>query len=204
MTHRRRLCHTLPALGVLVACILVVGGCQPKVSAPTPATKAPPIDSVINRDSPQQAVSSLMTLLCAQLEAAGRGDAATAGGYRDQVAWHIVARPSVVARYRALAVQRPLGEVEMIARLADNWASIIAYYADGLELNRMETTLAADGASAIVRLPAAGPDDRATLMIACSLDKQEEWRVLLIEFAPSAAASPQADSRPAATTSASD
>ena len=187
----------LPMLGVLVVSILSAAGCRPEASAPEPAASAPSMDGAINRDSPQQAVSSLMTLLRAQLEAAGRADLVAASSFRDQVAWYIVDRSDVTARYRALGLRRPLGEVEMIAKLADNWASIISYYADGLELDRMETTVAVDGTSAAVRLPVSGPDNRAVLVIACKLDDQEEWRVLMMEFAPSTDSGQPADSQPA-------
>jgi hypothetical protein len=162
-------------------CLLVCGvlaGCRPP-----PATTTSPAEVEVSLRTPQDAARSLVELLRAHLGALARHEHAAADGYRDQIAREVVARDDIMARFNALSVRTARGEAEVLPRLVESWASAVAYYAGGLDLEHMRlSAMAGDSGKGVVEIPAHGPGDEARLDVACIRGADEKWRVIGIEF----------------------
>jgi hypothetical protein len=136
-------------------------------------------------DTPEDAARALLQLLHGHLQAIAHGDRKLADRYRDRVARDVAARDDILARYRSVAGRFAQEESRALAGLIENWAAIIAYYADGLELDRMKRGAASlEAGRAVVDVPARGPEDRAVIRVACLRDKQAQWRATGIELVP--------------------
>ena len=198
-----RLCRCWPgrscrALGrsclAILLCGVTVAGCRRVATAPT--TSAPAAEIVLK--TPPDATRSLLDALRGQLQATAHGDRAAARRSRDEVVEHIAAREPILARYRALPARVPQSDTEVLDALVENWASIVSYYADGLALNEMKLGAAgAAGSSAVVDVPARGPQDRALLRVACVRSPDDEWHVLGIGLEPLVPATPATQPGPA-------
>jgi hypothetical protein len=173
----------------------VLAGCRPPPPSPSAST-----DIEVNLQTPQAAARSLMELLQAHLAAVARRDRAAAEAYRDQIAREVVARDDVMARFDQLPGRSVHGAAEVLPRLVESWASAVAYYADGLDLEHMRIAASAESGRGVVDIPARGPADQATLVVACVRGPDEKWRVIGLEFAVPTTSRPA--TRPVATSSA--
>jgi hypothetical protein len=193
-----RLCP-VPARACLAVLVIAlgVGGCRrPATSTPAEQAGVPALDIVAK--TPEDATRNLLDALRAQLQATARGDRATARRCRDQVAQNIVARDPILARYRALPGHVPQADADVLCALVENWASILAYYADGLALTEMRrSATGADGGGAGVDVPAQGRNDRAIVSVACVRGPDDEWRILAIGLEPPSLPTPAAQTAPA-------
>jgi len=184
---------------LVAACLgLFAGGCRRET--PT-ATQPPERDSQIALATPQDAAASVLGLLHRHLQAVAKGDREEANRLRDQVVWHIAAQDEIVAAFHAVPIGRRKSRETILTAYIENWASIIAYYADGFELDRMKVEGAAAGAKALVQVPAHGPDpgEKTIIGIACQLNDQEDWRVIGLEFLKPTLPSSQPSTRPTQT-----
>lgn len=174
---------------------LLITGCERSDSSS--AAQAPAADPAVLLDTPENATRSLFHFLRAQLRALAEDDKAAAR-HRDQVVWHIAARDEIVARYRKVRGGRVKDEIAVLRRCVENWAAVIAYYADGLGLDQMRLDEGAKhGLRAVVLVPARGRDDQAVIRVTCLLGEEDKWRVRAINFAePATAGLPPAPTQP--------
>lgn len=179
-------------LCVAVAFGLFAAGCQRNDSSSASPAEAPSADSAVVLGTPEHATGSLLHFLGAHLRAIADGDKAAAARYRDQVVWHIAARDEIVARHRKVRGGRAKDEIGVLRRCVENWAAILAYYADGLALDQMRLEEGARRAlQVVVLVPARGGDDQAVIRVTCLLGGDGKWRVRAIDFADAASAAPR-------------
>ncbi len=161
----------------------VLAGCRPPAPS-TASTQAGPSDIEVSARSPQDVARSLVALIRAHLAALARHDHVAADRYRDQVAREVVARDEIMRRFNGLTARTAHGETEVLRRLVESWASALAYYASGLDLEHMRlSAVAGDSGKGVVEIPAHGLNDEARLDVACMRGPDEQWRILGIEFA---------------------
>ncbi len=165
----------------LSACSLWVAGCD-RGAAEAPI-QAPPVDSAVVLDTPQDTARSLVHFLQAHLKAIAEGNQAAAAGAREQVAWHIAARDRIIAPHRKTIGERPLAAAELLDRRAESWAAMISYYADGLAVDQTRVLEGGTKAREIVCVPVSGRDDREVLRITCVSGEDGKWHVRALDFA---------------------
>jgi len=186
-----------PPLGtavLLAACLTawcgLASGCRRE--SPPPATLPAGVQVAIKVDTPTDAVRSLLELLTEHLHAIARHDRLAAAAYRNLVAEKLTARQHIMTRYREIARPFDKDEATVLRTISESWATIIAYYADGIEWERISLTgLAHDADEAVVDVPAHGPDDDALIRVACERDDKGKWSVSALELAPPSEATTQ-------------
>ncbi len=177
--------------GALLACC---AGCQP-----IETRSAPPVDPAVVLNTPADAARSLMHFLVADLRAAARHESTAMAAARDQVVWHIAAREDILQRYQRALGARAKDEIQVLNDCVESWASIIAYYVDGLGLDRLQEEPAVEDAHrAVVRIPARGRGDQAVIRISCLQGSDGKWHVRTLDLAEPTAASMPASTKPAA------
>ncbi|MBK9118752.1 MAG: hypothetical protein IPM18_04005 [Phycisphaerales bacterium] len=173
-TVRRTVC--VPALLILGFAVIITGCRRP------PETAAP-LAFDVDTTTPVAAAQSTLRGLTAQLAASTQGNRAAAHATRDRLIATLMAREETYARYRARA---GVGAVEMplfLARLVDNWAAAIAYYAADVRYDEARTVPRAnDSSKAEIAIPAHGPNDDALIGIWLQRDAQGAWRVTALQF----------------------
>lgn len=180
----------LPAV-LSIATTLTIAGCERDAPTSSPAPSGPPI--AIRLDTPQDATRTLLLLLRGQLQARAAGDKATAEAHGARLVQDVIARDHILTRYSAVVIRAPADKVALLKTLVKNWGSIISYYADGLALDRVQSTVVGGaGRGAVVGVPAQGRDDQTIVRVLCLRDPEGHWRVTGLELAP-----PSAASRPA-------
>ena len=159
---------------LLLAFVIAPAGCQR-----APATGAPPRTDLALA-SPLEATQTVLAALQAQLHAAWRGDHRAADAEREWLIDYVVAQEQVLTRGRArtTAEQR-----ELLRNLVDSWASIIAYYADGMALEH-PTLIPAAADKFTILIPARGPQDRATILVTALQGADRQWRIGAIDLGP--------------------
>lgn len=86
---------------------------------------------------------------------------------------------------------------EVLGRLVDSWAALVAYYAEGLDFDGLTQTPVGSGAdSAFVLVPASGKERDAVIRVECQRGADSVWRIVRVDFAPPAPVS-QPASHPA-------
>ena len=152
--------------------------------------------------TPPDTARTLLLLLRAQLHASAGRDRAALHRAQEQTADQVLARDEILARYHTLAGRAALEDSRALDNLVENWAAIVAFYADGFEFERMrQVSPPNEGLTAVVDVPARGPHDQTILRIGCLRGKDEQWRVTSLAFATAEPATPLA-SQPVPTTSA--
>jgi hypothetical protein len=135
--------------------------------------------------TPQEATRSVLERLRAQLHAMAQHDRDAAARYRDEVVQEVAARDDILARYNALGVRAVRDDAEVLRRLVESWAAMLAYYADGLALEQMRLGAAGgEGSKAVVDVPAHGRDSETILQVYCVRGPDGQWRVGTLELAP--------------------
>ncbi len=145
----------------------------------TPTTNPTPTEVVLN--SPKEAARSLMLAFQAQLHAAWNNDHRAADFYRDEIANRIAAREYLQARQGGRDEQE---RETLLKTLVDNWASIVAYYIDGVDLDHMLVGPGGTPNSVVVTMPASGPQDQTTIQILTMAGPDQQWRVAAVQFVP--------------------
>lgn len=193
---RKLLTCMLLAAGLLAA---GPGGCRREDAIPPDYAVPPPRSAKIRLDTPQQAARSLLLLLQEHLQAVARDEEFVAIQSRDQIVWHILAQRDVMSQYEANPYAYRHDRVGIQNTLVENWAATIAFYAEGLDFDGIES-IHGSVSRAAVRVPARHGDDQASIEVACVLDDNEEWRVLAIDFEPPAARTARRNATQPATT----
>jgi hypothetical protein len=194
--HRPRLGTAVPRVLCLAAWCGLASGCRRE--PPPPATLPAGVQVAITVDTPASAVRSLLELLSAHLDALARGDRRAADAYRNLVAEKLTARRHIMTRYREIARPFDKDEATVLRSISESWAAIIAYYADGIERDRISLTgLAGDADQAVVDVPARGSVGDALIRVACERDDAGNWSIVALELAPpsEAASQPSSDGR---------
>lgn len=96
-----------------------------------------------------------------------------------------MATAQISKQYQLRAHSLGMTDDYVLGEILDNWGSLIAYYSEGLELDRAIAPLA-DPASRQtgVLVPAYAADSRTVLELECACGGDGLWRVCRIGFAP--------------------
>lgn len=176
---RRAPWRRVAGVGLLFLGLLPIG-CDRETAPERPAA-----GGAVQLDAPLSATRNLLELLRTHLRALAEGDRVAAAAARDRVVWHVAARDDIRARYERISGLRADDEAKRL-RLwrshVESWAAIIAAYADGLEWDGAVVSTDPGGRSAVVRVPAHGTDDEATLRVHCLRDTAGRWHVQRIDF----------------------
>lgn len=172
----------LLVLLVVMLCVSLPGCDRP--AANKPAQTAPPPNSTIALDTPTAATRTLFDLLREHLDAVVEHDKPRAATLRDQVAWHVAERTSIITRVTSVSGVT-VSNIQAVSNRVENWAAILNFYIDGIELEGLDVTENADGDRALVTVPAHHRDhgDRTLIQLAC-LKIDDEWRVADLDLAP--------------------
>lgn len=178
MRPRRRPVSVILLLTVVIATALP--GCG-RTEAPA-AASPPEMRADIDRSTPIAATQSLLTLLRENIHAVAAQDREAAAKVRDQVIWHVAARDVILKRYSraAGALHSP---TEIMVNCVESWASLLAYYVDGVDRDAARLEPGYAKGRATVRVPAQGADDTATIRVSCTRNDDGQWRVREVEFA---------------------
>jgi hypothetical protein len=176
------------------ACVLVAGCDQPGYESTAV--------SVVIKDqetaSPQAVTRTALTSIQQELNAIAAHDRHAA----DQALAKLVAlaaQDAIRQRFAAQPVYRMIVRDDEVRGLAELWSAAVAYYADGIQFDRMRVVPGPDEDTVLVLVPAEGPEDAATLRVECLRDPSGRWRVSRIDFAaPGAAPTTAPASAPAA------
>lgn len=153
-------------------------GCERKPPAPAPVALASMPAIVLN--TPEDTTRSVLLCLQARLRAVARHDERSAELHLEQL--QKLAATTMIEE--AFARMPPLKAVvgdDLIEGLVNMWGAAIAYYADGLQLERVRRTSTAPSKVSVV-VPASGPDDDALIQVTCVREDDDRWRVSRIEF----------------------
>lgn len=191
--------HAYLCVGAIVLVGVLACGCRRGPAATSSQPAAP--DSEIVRTTPQDTVRSLLQILRAELQAIARKEKGEADRQRDRIVAQVLATDDIMGRHKKAAGRFAKDAHVVLPVLVENWAAVLSYYADGLAME--EIRLAAtgrDGTSAVVEIPARGLSDEAVLRVVCVRDKDDQWHVAALDFAPRPRpmpASASADTQPA-------
>lgn len=152
-----------------------LGLCLHGCSKPTLAESAPPPDTAVVTRTPVDATRSLIHFLKLNLEAAARKDRPAARAARDQAAWHLADHEAATERYRK--AKREFDEARVMADQVENWAALVAYYVDGLDLDGAAVLPTGAPDESDVAIPAHGQGDDATLRAICRRLPDGTWRI---------------------------
>jgi hypothetical protein len=109
--------------------------------------------------------------------------------YREQLA-DMAAREVIVRSYERIVRRRPSDPEMIVARYVQGWEAVVAYYVDGLALDRAEVIgEPAAGTPVPVHVPADAPRGPAVIRVECVRNAGGHWLVTRIDFAPPAPAS---------------
>lgn len=165
--------------GVLVAW-LPFTLCLPGCTKSTLAQTAPPPEAAVVTTTPVDATRSLIHFLKLNLEAAANKDRPAARAARDQAAWHLADHEAATQRYRT--AKRAFDEARVMADQVENWAALVAYYIDGLDLDAAAVLPTGVPDEMDVAIPAHGQGDEATLRVQCRKLLDGTWRVMRLAF----------------------
>ena len=177
--HLALICGCSAVLGVLaLGC-----GAKPDNTAPRKVVT----DFNPARATPAELVASTVQLLRWQLDAIGRHDAKTRELCQDKLL-ALCATELMYARARMeLGVLKPEPTVELerkrrsVADLAARtWGPLIAYYRDGIALDKADVLTSADGLAAAVYVPMKAADSNVTLRVDC-VRSADQWSLLRLE-----------------------
>lgn len=175
-----------PLLFTLVAFVAFIGGCERRAPAPAPAGTPTAQALRIDLSTPRNAVRSLIECLRAELSAVERHDRAGVEACREKLL-EIVSIETIAAAV-AKRQKRVINDRSAVARslaraVSLSWGSVIAYYADGIDLEDMVCPAPAPNTRKVFALvPARGPEENVEFRIRCVLDKDESWRIAGIDF----------------------
>ena len=152
--------------------------------ASPPASQSAPAVQVALA-TPEEAARSVLTCLHAQWAARQRDDRAAAELYREQLR-AMAADNVILARHRGI-VRRPSQTPDVLDTFVQGWGPIIGFYADGLQLDRIQVPdLSAEQDQVFVRVPAASRRGEAIIRLECFRGPDRRWRVARIDFEPTA------------------
>lgn len=188
-----------PLLFTLVAFVALTGGCERRSPAPAPAGTPTAQSLRIDLSTPRNAVRSLIECLRAELSAVHRHDRAGVEACREKlleiVSIETIAAAIAEQQKRVIEVRSAVARSRARA-VSLSWGSMIAYYADGIDLEGMVCPDPTPNTRNIFALvPARGPEENVQFRIRCVLDKDGSWRIAGINFHV-----PAASTRPAAPT----
>jgi len=179
--------HAFLTAGLLAACLAAIVACRREVASGSASQPT----SAAGFATPRDAAQALLAALRDLLHASARGDRRASVEHRDYVIRSLLARNDILARYQAIAGRYPRSQAEVLPALVDNWAAIIAPYADALDLERAQVAaLAERTGGAVVDVPAAGPSGATLVRVACLRGEDDCWRVAVLELAPAGAPTP--------------
>jgi hypothetical protein len=163
---------------LIVAAAIVLPGCgqSPSRTAPRPAPELP----AVTLDTPENAARSALLCLQAELRASANHDEKTAAAALERLEAIVATDETKAALSRVPQFETLLGE-DLIDGYIHNWGSTIAYYAEGLQLERMRRVTHTSGKVAVV-VPATGPEDDALIQVTCVRGDGDGWHVSRIEF----------------------
>ncbi len=183
----------LPSVALLLPLTVVlvgVGACEPtdgtgrQVTAPQPAE---PFSVALG--SPRETALSALSCLKALRAAHLNDDSPAMNYYREQLA-DMAAREVIVRSYERIVRRRPSDPEMIVARYVQGWEAVVAYYVDGLALDRAEVIgEPAAGTTVHVHVPADAPRGPAVIRVECVRNAGGHWLVTRIDFAPPAPAS---------------
>ncbi len=189
--------RTRTALARAVSAVLATGavlaGCNRSTTPTATPETAPAIDPAVVQTTPPETARTLCHFLRAHLQAVAARDTTAADAARDQIAWHLAARENIVRQYEVRWGRPREGQAWVVRQCVESWAGLVAYYVNGLDFDQAESR--GDAQRQIVRVPAVGPKDRATLEVACLADADGRWRVYDVSMV--AAAMPAQPGAPA-------
>lgn len=162
---------------LLVSAASVASGCGGGNSEA--AVALPPIDY----SSPEAVARSTLETLRVEIAAAAERDLAAARKARSQLDL-LAAKREIEREFRmAPHFKSVLGEDPMRGYI-DLWGAVIAYYADGIELDALARASAEqDRSPAVVRVPARSDGRSATIELECVRGDDGLWRVKRVGFA---------------------
>lgn len=160
------------------------------------ALRPPPELPQVVLDTPENAARSALTSLQAELRAIANNDPQAAQEALNQLR-SLVAVKAVERMLDRMPQFKTLFGDDLIEGYINSWGATIAYYAEGLHLDRMRRGFAAPSKVAVL-VPASGPDDTALIQLTCLRQDDGTWRVSRIEFVNLATTSaPQPATQPA-------
>lgn len=173
--------------------VIVALGCRRETPATQGATTdsdwTPPItvDAPLSQRTAAETTQHLLRFLQAHLQAIAHGRDDLAARFRDRAARELVARNDLLPRYRAAAGRFAAPDEEALRRIVEGWAAVIAYYADGLDLDDLRPgPVSGDLLRTVIDVPAHGARGSTLIRVACLQGEDDRWRVLGIEFVPPA------------------
>jgi hypothetical protein len=172
--------RTRPLWAILL--VGVVGCRQEKTGLETqPAPPAgEPIPLILK--TPEDAARTVLTCLRAIRAASLRGDRAAVAWYREQLR-PMAARDVILKRYQAIRHTSREDPEVIFDRFLQGWSAILAYYLDGMQLDRLTVASAAGATQADVHVPAVSDRGEVLIRLECSRDPDRLWRVARIDFA---------------------
>ena len=190
-TPRARACLLLP----LVAVAALVG-CENKPAESGSATSRNLPQ--ITLTTPEDAARTALSFLRADLRATARHDEETAEACLEQMRT-VVSTKALEEVFARLPRFKVLVGGDVVKGCVNNWAAVIAYYAEGLHFEQMRRVSETRAKVAVV-VPASGPEDQALIQVTCVRDDDSLWRVLRVEFvveAPATRPAPPPPTQPA-------
>ncbi len=176
---------------VVLGTAMLAGGALLPACRPTNRSALPSTLPVVEADSPLAAARSLLELLRIHLAAVARHDRQTADDARNRVVVELVARAQVLERAQ-LIPRGAIKDDQLLARLVENWAAVIQYYADGLDFESARVRFDREGERGGVEIPAAVGADKTLIRVGCVRTAQGKWEVLGLSLDPAPRMTPSA------------
>ena len=181
----RELCARNGLIFSILAAAAVISGCDntPSDSASRPAPELP----AVILDTPENTARTALLCLQAELRAVANHDEQTAEASLEQLRSLVATEAIEKALSRVPQFEGLLGK-DLVEGYIRNWGSTIAYYAEGLRLDRMRRAVDTPAKVSVV-VSATGPDDDALIQVTCLRQDDETWRVSRVEFVTEAISS---------------
>ena len=188
--------HRLMLLAILAAGLAALTACKEE-----PPATAPPRDSSIALDTPEDATRTLLTLIIESYQASARRDRAAVDAAREQIVWHVAAQDEIMQAYTSTPRPGGYDRIDILRELAKSWVAAIAYYADDIGLDSMALLRADADKGAVVLVPAHHGEQTATIRVALKRSSDDRWRAYALDFMPPSEATPIDTTLPAPTAS---
>ncbi len=174
----------------LAAVLVWAGACEPADGGGQQVTATQPAEAFsVALGSPREAALSVLRCIKLLRAAHLNDDLPAVNYYREHLA-DMAARESIVRRYERIVRGRVADPDLIVARYVQGWEAIVAYYLDGLALERAEVVGDPAAAAAVhVHVPADAAGGPAIIRLECVRNAAAQWHVARIDFAPPATVS---------------